>query len=85
MPRREDEELVRKHIWLYKSDWQWIEEIYGQNLGTSKATRQILRNYRKQVQAKALENAAHPAPLNNSELEPSDAKPAERSEPAGAK
>lgn len=58
--QREDEVIVREHIWLYESDVDWIDKHFGANIGKSKAIRQMVRVMRKQIEGKALANAQHP-------------------------
>lgn len=57
---REDEVIVREHVWLYESDMDWIKKHFGLNIGKSKAIRQMVRVMRKQIEGKALAHAQHP-------------------------
>lgn len=66
MPRKESEEVVRKHLWVYEDDWAWLEAMYGQNVGVSKAVRTIIRQFRKQAEAKA---SAVAKPMEVSDVE----------------
>ena len=55
------ETLVRKHLWMFADDWEWIQSNFGNpgNIGTSTAIRLMLRKYINQLKASA-ENAATP-------------------------
>lgn len=57
MSRKVEERLIRKHVWMSEEDWNWIEESYGNTLGTSKAVRLMIKNFRKAVKDKALAGA----------------------------
>lgn len=45
MPRNEVEEIIRLHIQLFKDDKTILDESYGNNIGTSRAVRYIVRDF----------------------------------------
>ena len=52
MPKKESEEVIRVHLWLYKSDWEKMKTIYEPTIGPSKAIREIVRNFLRTIEAK---------------------------------
>lgn len=68
MPRKETEDTCRKHIWVFQSDWEWLEGHFGSTVGISRAIRHIIRTFRKQMEAKALTNAQHLAPADDIDI-----------------
>jgi hypothetical protein len=54
MPKKEDEEIIRVHVWVYKSDWELMRTIFGRhnNVTPSNAIRQILRSHLTQIKAR---------------------------------
>lgn len=61
MPKTEHDDMARVHIWLYKSDIERINALYGSNIGFSKAIRLLLRKFLKEIDAKAAAKATVPA------------------------
>lgn len=65
MPRpvaeRAVEPLIRKHIFFSPDDWEWLTATYGETIGPSRAIRLIIRQFRKNVEAKASAQAQRPA------------------------
>jgi hypothetical protein len=50
MPKRENEPLVRKHVILFQSDWDRIEEEFqNRSVGASYAIRTIVRAYFRRI------------------------------------
>jgi len=45
MPRQEDEELTRVHVQLFSEDKAILDNLYGDNIGTSRAVRRIVRAF----------------------------------------
>lgn len=54
MPKKEEEEIIRVHCWVYKSDWDLMRTIFGRhnNVTPSNALRQILRSHLAQIKAR---------------------------------
>lgn len=52
MPR-DSEPLVRVHLWIRRSDRDWLQTHYGDGLGVSKVVRQLISAFRRKVEAKA--------------------------------
>lgn len=57
---REEEPISRKHIWLYDADVDWVKQHFGKTIGESKAYRMLIRQMRKRIEARALQDAQHP-------------------------
>jgi hypothetical protein len=55
MAANDDEELVRRHIYMYKRDMDTIEAIVARKTDTSKFIRKIVRNYLDRIREKAQE------------------------------
>lgn len=53
MPRSEDEEIKRVHLWLFTRDLERLEIIAGGLVDRSKLVRTIVRQYLDSVDAKA--------------------------------
>lgn len=53
MPRTETEEIQRVHLWLYARDVERINELFGKNIGISRAIRMMVRKFLNQIDAKA--------------------------------
>lgn len=53
MGKKNDEELVKVHLTLYKSDYEWYQRIFGENQSVSLVIRRILRSYRKSTEEQA--------------------------------
>lgn len=51
MPKNNGEEMVRKHIWMYQDDWDFLEQTFGApgQIGTSAAIRLMVRKYINQL------------------------------------
>ena len=45
MPKKESEEVIRVHLWLYKFDWEKMKTIYEPTIGPSKAIREIVQEF----------------------------------------
>jgi hypothetical protein len=45
MPRLEEEELTRIHVQLFTEDKLILDNLYGDNIGTSRAVRRIVRAF----------------------------------------
>ena len=68
------EELIRKHIWMFRKDWDQLEALYQTQLGTSTAIRFIIRNFLKHIENKVEANARpNPTPDLTSVLPPGPA------------
>lgn len=52
MPRRSEIPSSRRHIWVYDEDWEFLEKMFGEALGTGKAIRNIIHNYVGNLQAR---------------------------------
>lgn len=50
--RKESEPTLRVHLLLYESDVEWLHAIFGRNIGVSPAVRQMVRDYRRRIEAK---------------------------------
>jgi metal-responsive CopG/Arc/MetJ family transcriptional regulator len=59
MPRREEEEVVRVHVHLFKRDIDRLDELFEHSMGRAKAVRKIVRAFINNVEAKASERSAH--------------------------
>lgn len=57
MSRRETEAVSRHHVWLFDDDWQWLLDYYQSKMGVSRAIRVIIRNYRRNLEARAAAEA----------------------------
>lgn len=68
---KNDEELERTHIWLFKDDVAWVHQMFDQNLGYSAAIRMMVRKFRRHIEAKAAANAA-PLSVDPTELQAGD-------------
>lgn len=53
MPKISEEDLQRVLILLFKSDLEFLTEMYGTNIGVSKAVRTMVRTHITQIKAKA--------------------------------
>lgn len=53
MARSDTEPSVRTHLWLFKSDLEWLQSTFGHNIGVSQAVRKLVRAYRRKVETKA--------------------------------
>ena len=54
---REGEPTRRVHVHLFEKDVEDIHDIFGNNVGFSKAIREIVSNYMRIVRAKSSERA----------------------------
>lgn len=53
MPRRDERELIRKHVWIAKADWDWIIEKFGPaNIKPSTVLRTVISGYIRTMQAR---------------------------------
>lgn len=52
MARSDTEPSVRTHLWLFKSDLEWLQDTYGHNIGVSQAVRKLVRAYRRRIEAR---------------------------------
>ena len=52
--KREGDPQTRIHVWLFESDWQQLNSMYGDNIGPSKFVRLVVRRALRTV----LENAS---------------------------
>jgi len=63
VPRLEDEETIRTHIHIYKSDYDWIIKNFHPVPGYSKFIRLALRKFRQHIEAAhAAQAAGKPLP-----------------------
>lgn len=69
MRARGPEDLQRVHVWLAKSDVDRLHRYFGDNLGFSRAVRQIITSYLNNLEARAQEKAGQAPGLS---LEPSE-------------
>lgn len=53
MPKISEEDLQRVLVLLFKSDLEFLTEMYGNNIGVSKAVRTMTRTHITQIKAKA--------------------------------
>lgn len=53
MPPHSGEARSRIHIWLADDDIEWYKSRYGRNPGFSAALQKVIRNYRRQIEARA--------------------------------
>jgi hypothetical protein len=60
MPKRDDEDLIRKHLWLSRQDWERTEMYFGRNMGTSRAIRVMMKQFLDGIEAKARQSATRP-------------------------
>lgn len=51
--RRDQEPLERIHLWVFKSDAEWLATHFSSTAGVSKTVRQLIRTFRRKVEAKA--------------------------------
>ncbi len=55
--------MERKHIWVDKENWRWVQETFGATIGTSAAVRLMMKKFREGVEAKvSSEVASRPRP-----------------------
>lgn len=75
MDRRKDtkthREMVRRHVWLYEDDWDWLEAQFGDNVKPSKAIREIVSTAVQNMKAKA-DAAARAIPASERDSIPVD-------------
>jgi len=50
---REKEPIDRTHLFLYRSDIEWLKATYGDGIGVARAVRHVVRAFRQRVEAKA--------------------------------
>lgn len=60
MSRKLEEDTIRKHVVLYRRDWERILEIYGKSIGGSQAVRRIVRAFLINLDAKTSAQAKRP-------------------------
>jgi hypothetical protein len=53
MAQRETEPVDRTHVWLFRSDIEWLKDRYSDSIGVAKAVRMMVRGFRQKVEAKA--------------------------------
>lgn len=46
--------MTRSHIWLYDEDIERLHKYFGQNIGFSRAARNIINSYLNNIEAKAM-------------------------------
>ena len=68
---KDDEDLERTHIWLFKDDVAWVHQMFDANLGYSAAIRMMVRKFRRHIEAKAAEQAA-PLSIDPADLQAGD-------------
>lgn len=54
------EELIRVHVWLYRSDVERIDDLWGQSLGRSAAIRTFVRKYLRIMEEKVNKKSKTP-------------------------
>jgi hypothetical protein len=70
MPRTIDSERsTRAHVFIYESDAEWLRQVFGNTIGVSKAVRELVRAYRRKVEAKAAARQAPSAVVDLSDIE----------------
>ena len=57
-------ELIRVHIWMDPKDLEWLDQVYGETIGRSKAIRLIVAKYRKTIEEKLNQRAKPLAALD---------------------
>lgn len=50
MPSRESEPIQRVCIWVYKSDWDYLDTYFKHKMPKSELTRKIVRKFRREVE-----------------------------------
>jgi hypothetical protein len=59
MPKVSDEPLLRVHIQLYKSDWDFLFACFGSSVKRSAVVRDVVRGFVRHTRAKAEGRAGH--------------------------
>lgn len=59
-------ELNRVHIWMDPRDIEWIDLVFGESIGRSRAIRLIISKYRKTIDEKTNQQAQ---PITKIEVE----------------
>lgn len=68
MPKAEVEELERVHLYLFKSDVEWIKSVYGTRMPFTRAARSMIRAVRKKVEARAEQESSEASGLTLADL-----------------
>ena len=57
MRKTPEEGLIRVHLYLHPEDTEWYKVMFGGagGLGFSRAIREVMRNYRRGIEAKILQ------------------------------
>jgi len=69
MPRKENEDCVRVHLWIFKKDYQRLHDYFGDSIGFSKGARHIIKQFMDGIEAKAAEQAKGAKAPNMPDLE----------------
>lgn len=51
MPKREQEDLTLHSLWLYRGDYQKLQELFGDKLPAAKVIRVLVRNVVNKAEA----------------------------------
>lgn len=60
MPRSLAEPTKRYHVHIYKTDYDRLVELHGDNVGVSNAIRMLIRSYLQEVAARTAQTSIRP-------------------------